>query len=146
MANRRVWSALSQSYQTRLLRNGITQQAYESGASVTAARGHKETPEHPEDAIRNPDKYKNYRKRLKALQQEVNRRKEEIWGNRHKWNDRRAKENVLRGTPPDFKKPGIKALKKAMEASDEQWEVYVAQTGHGEDSGIQDDWSFLYYH
>lgn len=37
--SRRGWDSLSEKYRRRLERNGITQQQYESGASLTAARG-----------------------------------------------------------------------------------------------------------
>lgn len=36
---RKGWDALSDKYRNRLLRNGINQQAYESGAALHAARG-----------------------------------------------------------------------------------------------------------
>lgn len=44
---RRNWVDLSDRYQARLLRGGIDQRAYERGESLSAARGHAQTPEHP---------------------------------------------------------------------------------------------------
>ena len=41
MAARKGWAQLSDNYRKRLLRGGINQQAYESGATLKAARGHK---------------------------------------------------------------------------------------------------------
>lgn len=148
MARKRDWSALSSNYQSRLLRKGITQQAYESGASLKAARGHAHTPEHPEDVLKpgGMTKYRKYVNKLKALQQQVIERKEQVWGNRHKYNTRRAKENVLRGVAPDFSKPGIRTLQKMLEASDEKWEQYVLQASHGTEKAIEDDWAALLYH
>jgi hypothetical protein len=49
-----------------LSRKGITKQGYESGSqSVTAARGHANTPEHPKDALRHPGKYESYLDKIK---------------------------------------------------------------------------------
>ncbi|ANZ18305.1 hypothetical protein O1L44_20820 [Streptomyces noursei] len=63
MASRREWSALSDGYRSRLERKGIDRAAYESGASLKSARGHKETPEHPRDAARRPADFTAYRVR-----------------------------------------------------------------------------------
>lgn len=148
MPRKRDWSSLSSNYQSRLLRKGITKQAYESGVSLQSARGHAHTPEHPEDILK-PNaqtKYRVYVDKLKKLQEEVVRRKEVIWGGRHKYNNRRAKENVMRGVKPDFSKPGITTLKKLLAASDQDWEYYVIQAGHGTDKAIEDDWGALLYH
>jgi hypothetical protein len=66
MANRRAWSALSESYRGRLSRSGITESDYASGASIKAARGHATTPERPKQAFRNPDQYPTYIRRRVA--------------------------------------------------------------------------------
>lgn len=47
MAKRRNWGDISSNYRTRLERAGITRESYESGASLSAARGHANTPERP---------------------------------------------------------------------------------------------------
>lgn len=47
MAQRRNWEVLDDTYRARLERAGITQSAYESGESLSAARGHAHTPERP---------------------------------------------------------------------------------------------------
>ena len=68
-SKRRLWDNLSAAYQRRLLRAGIDQVSYESGAALAAARGHSATPEHPERAARAPGKYPGYlvRKEQRAL-------------------------------------------------------------------------------
>lgn len=43
---RKGWANLSPSYRQRLSNAGITKTDYESGSSITAARGHSRTPEH----------------------------------------------------------------------------------------------------
>ncbi|QUH03825.1 hypothetical protein HUO13_26105 [Saccharopolyspora erythraea] len=57
---RKSWESLSDAYRRRLERGGISRQAYESGASLSAARGHRSTPERPADAVRNPGRYAEY--------------------------------------------------------------------------------------
>lgn len=146
MARKRDWNALSSSYQSRLLRKGITQQAYESGASLKAARGHAHTPEHPEDVLKQPSKYKKYMNKLKTLQQQAIERKEAIWGTRHKFNDRRSRERILRGEKPTINKPGVVALTRFLSESDETWERYVFMAAQGDLDVIQDDWNALFYH
>lgn len=148
MARKRDWSSLSKSYQSRLLRAGVTKQAYENGASLKKARGHAHTPEHPEEAInpKNKTKYRVYIDKLKKLQEEVIQRKEQVWGNRHKYDTKRAKANVMRGVPPDFSKPGIRTLQKMLSVDDEKWEQYVLQAAHGTERAIEDDWGALLYH
>lgn len=60
MATRKQWGDLSPAYRRRLERGGITRSDYERGASLSAARGHKHTPERPEQAKRNPQRYRKY--------------------------------------------------------------------------------------
>jgi hypothetical protein len=60
MAHRKQWDDLSPAYRRRLERAGITRADYERGVSLSAARGHKHTPERPEQAKRNPKRYKKY--------------------------------------------------------------------------------------
>lgn len=61
MAARRPWDSLSPAYRARLSRGGITKSSYQSGASLAAARGHAQTPEHGlKDAVKNPGKYQKY--------------------------------------------------------------------------------------
>lgn len=64
MASRRkAWGSLSTAYRTRLGRAGISQRDYESGAPLTKARGHANTPERPQRATKNPAKYRDYLER-----------------------------------------------------------------------------------
>ena len=61
MARARSWVSLSPSYRERLTRNGINRETYESGVSLSAARGHASTPEHGlRSAQKNPQKYAAY--------------------------------------------------------------------------------------
>jgi len=58
---RRKWAELSATYRGRLERSGIGQSAYERGESLSAARGHAQTPEHPLAADAEvPKRYERY--------------------------------------------------------------------------------------
>lgn len=60
---RKPWESLTPAYRRRLERGGISPQAYASGESLKAARGHATTPERPTRAFRNPDLYGDYLRR-----------------------------------------------------------------------------------
>jgi len=149
MARRRVWGSLSSDYRTRLLRKGITQEAYESGASLKAARGHADTPEHPEDAARQPSKYQKYRQNAIRLQQQVYERKQRLWDTRFKYNDARARENVFRrkdSADGIQKVPGTRILKAILTATDDELEEHVMNAAYAAQQGVSDDWNSLFYH
>jgi hypothetical protein len=57
---RRSWDSLSNNYRERLSRGGVTRGQYESGASLSRARGHGATPEHPREAYKRPERYSGY--------------------------------------------------------------------------------------
>jgi hypothetical protein len=73
MARRKGWDELvndngeSTAYRRRLERAGITRAAYENGASLKSARGHKHTPERPQQAQRNPQRYEKYLQSRKPM-------------------------------------------------------------------------------
>lgn len=69
--NRRTWEGLSEAYRKRLARAGVTPEAYTSGASLRAARGHATTPEHPSQAFRKPDQFGEYLRRRVARGEDV---------------------------------------------------------------------------
>ncbi len=58
--SRKGWGSLSQSTRSRYERAGITESSYASGVSLSAARGHSNTPERPERAESQPDRYRKY--------------------------------------------------------------------------------------
>lgn len=60
----RNWDALKPSYRRRLIRKGVTREDYESGVTLSAARGHGQTPERPERAYRNEQSRERYREYL----------------------------------------------------------------------------------
>ena len=70
----RNWDNLSPKYRERLSRSGITKSQYESGASLSKARGHAQTPEHPNRANSKPEyaRYRN-RKAMKQIKERVSK-------------------------------------------------------------------------
>jgi len=83
----RNWYALGDSTRTRYERAGITQAAYESGASLKAARGHAETPERPMEATRHPERYETY----VSLRNDIRELKRELYGTSPNFRDRTPK-------------------------------------------------------
>jgi hypothetical protein len=62
---------VSESYQRRLQRAGVTQAQYRNKSfSLAAARGHRETPEHPKDFEKNRERYPKYRATVRAIVQD----------------------------------------------------------------------------
>lgn len=73
MARSRNWDALSDSYRARLNRAGITRESYLSGAPLRGARGHAATPEHPREAVRHPERFREYVGRRASLRDRAKR-------------------------------------------------------------------------
>jgi hypothetical protein len=97
MAQRKPWNQLKPGYRARLESKGITQKDFESGASIQAARGHKNTPERPTSY--DPAKYPKYQQNRAALIAAVKQKKEEFFGDRTRWNAERA-DRAIREKPP----------------------------------------------
>lgn len=144
MARVRNWDALSLAYRNRLLNGGITRAQYEAGASLKRARGHENTPEHPERAP--GEEYRKYRDRRNKLVDQVQELKRQEFGNRVKWNDSRSRKYVA--VDPGTGKPrGIRELKAILK----EFKLWI-------DDDRPDDWqglnaisdgeheSALYYH
>lgn len=99
---RKGWNLLSDDYRYRLESKGITKKGYESGASIKGARGHANTPEHP----------------LKAsLLDEINLRKQELFGSQPRWDTIRAEYN----TADAASKVSISRIKDLLDMDIEDW-------------------------
>jgi hypothetical protein len=125
MARSRNWESLSPTYRARLQRNGITQDAYLRGDKLGSARGHKpgHTPEHPQDAVKNPGKYRGYqpkkdirlsRAERDKLEAATIRNADRELGHRIKYNPQTVRQNVPRMT--------YKQLIQAVNATANEWE------------------------
>lgn len=146
MAQRRDWNALSSAYRSRLLRSGITREAYEGGTSLSSARGHKATPEHPKDIIGNAGRYQRYNAEITRLQQDVWDKKQRIFDNVFKWHEGRSRE-WIEGMKPG-KVPGVRIMKRFMAMTDDEIEQKASDAGDdfSKGHGLEDDWYFLFYH
>lgn len=141
MPRRRVWSALSTSYRARLQRKGVTQAQYESGVSLKAARGHAQTPESPAEYARHPDRFKRYRENRKGLVQRIQEKKDLLFGDRHKYDEKRSRRYVKEGDKEnEILPPTMKQLRFLDSLTLEEFDDW--QYEHRED----DDWGFLWYH
>jgi len=58
-----AWKALKPATRQRYQKAGITRTDYLRGVSLSAARGHSQTPERPERAGNNPRRYSRYTRR-----------------------------------------------------------------------------------
>lgn len=97
---RKGWASLSPAYRTRLEKAGLSQSDYESGASISKARGHEKTPERPHsfDAARFPE-YSSERDRLI---QDLEAKKERMFGDRPRWSAKRSA-RYIREKPPSMR-------------------------------------------
>lgn len=134
---RSSWESLSPSYRARLERGGITRQDYLSGASLSGARGHKATPERPERAEKNPEKYKDYLANRGRLERAVMAKKEGIFGDHHKFRLNRANKNVKKNPVTGHRVP-LADLRMAADADELQWQQWL----HDD----RERWAFLFYH
>lgn len=135
---RKEWGQLSGSYRSRLERGGVTRSAYESGVSLSAARGHARTPERPERAYTSQGRYQDYLNRRAALERDVIARKKELFSDSPKWNVKRSARTVHEG-PTTGKAPSMAKMQRFLDTSyDELYDQIV-------DDG-PDEWDFLYYH
>lgn len=134
MPARREWSGLSESTRTRYSRAGISPSAYESGASLSRARGHERTPEHivsPEDlTTEQRERYSEYLTNRAELTLEVRDLKRDIWGDDHKFRGPSSDKNTKGGSMRD--------MRYALGASAEDLEQLA---GSGDPR-----WQFLWYH
>ena len=103
------------------------------GASHNEARGHKATPEHPEEA--RPDKHQSYYQRRKALVNRANAKKEELFGPSDGWRKDRSDKNTAKN-PITGHGPSLKMLEQFLSDDFDIAEI----------DWTDDDWAFLYYH
>lgn len=152
---RKGWSQLSDTYRNRLVRTGITREIYTSGGSIEKARGHEKTPEHPERAESNPQKYGDYLNRANGIVNDIQRLKREIFeahGRFNNSNSRSAIRKKLNGTVRSIadlqrirtelernKDVAIEIRRREGTLSSRIWEDIFTEMD-------EEDFSALYYH
>lgn len=122
-------------------RGGITKRDYESGISLSAARGHSATPERPSQAYSKSgrERYRTYLERIGKVRDKVIDRKVRLFSARFKWDEKRARDYIMEGGA-DVPKPSRKQLEKVLEMSDDEIEELL------NDPNIDEQWRFLWYH
>lgn len=112
----RNWDALGASSRARYERAGIGRSAYESGASLKAARGHGQTPERPAEALRRPERFERYL----SIRREILDLKKELYGPN-------AKANIKSGTSSASLEKRAEILRAKIDYNgswDEFWDDY----------------------
>lgn len=142
----RNWQNLSPAYRKRLSNAGITQAQYESGVSLSKARGHSETPEHPSDIQKHPGKYRKYENSRNALTRKVIERKKHVFGGEERFHEMHSRDYVKSGVPQlagfEQRPPSISELKRFLTLSDNQMYEMASRAARGID--MQN--SALWYH
>jgi hypothetical protein len=118
---RKGWDALSAQYRKRLEKGGISRADYTAGRSLSKARGHAQTPEHPTDKV-DKAKYPNYYAKRQQLIRDFQRKKARLWGHledetrslgRTRFNRKNSFDNVRDGRMSN------KLLQWALDADEE---------------------------
>jgi hypothetical protein len=136
----KAWHERSPGQIKRLESRGFNASSYAAAtpAERRAAFGHKNTPEHPERASRNPEKYSDYLSRRDALERRVIDLKGQIFSASDKWRaDRSAR--AARGDNPKYTIPSMANLQRFADMGADLFDE--------EDFDWNDDqWGFLRYH
>ena len=98
---RKGWDALSPGYRARIEKSGMTRGEYEAGQSLQKARGHEKTPERP--AGYDTKKYPQYAAERAKLTREVERKKEQMFGQSPRWNAEKSRKHMA-DKPPSLAK------------------------------------------
>jgi len=136
----RNWNSLSDAYRARLERGGITRGEYEAGANLSAARGHKATPEHPRQAENDRQRFQAYIFERDRLVQAILREKSQKFSAAANYNAKRSRWNVEHFQ--DGRARSLASLRRALEALKGQassWEDMIEDLE-------EEDINALYYH
>lgn len=128
---RKGWESLSPGYRARMERAGVSRTAYESGASLRAARGHSKTPERPTARI-SREQYPEYFTKRQRLIQELQAKKQRIFGQSDKWDARKSADRIR-------EKPASNALLQAAIDADEE-DIWDSMRGE------ESDYAYLFYY
>lgn len=89
----RNWDSLSQAYRSRLERGGITRRDYESGKSLSKARGHGTTPEHIGQG-KQKSQYRKYYEHRQRLEAKLNKWKKDYFQGADRWDQAASEKQV----------------------------------------------------
>lgn len=148
----RNWNALSPAYRKRLQNAGITQNQYESGAKLSQARGHAQTPEHPSDVEKHPGKYRRYEQSRTRLTKLVIEKKKTVFGSEERFYDLHSRDYVHQGVPHlngfDQRKPLMTELRAMLKMTADEMYEKASAASRSNLMGRKDDleYSALWYH
>lgn len=135
---RKAWQALSDTYRRRLTNAGITPKQYSEGKSLSAARGHAKTPEHPERATRNPAKFPEYLSKRSDEMRQLIARKERVFGDRIKYRARSSERHARTNPQPSTGgKVNQSYVRRFLRMTEDQ--ILLIDWSN-------DEWGFLFYH
>lgn len=151
---RKGWADLSQAYQKRMGKGGLNAKnwATPEGARLRqAARGHGETPERPERALKNPKRYRKYLEESTSLVDKVIAHKELLWGNTFKYRVKGSINAVLNPKTKDRTVDGkhvkSRSIKLNRAAARQFLKMTLTDLDELDGDWWEDDkWCFLFYH
>jgi len=112
---RKGWSSLTPGYRARLERNGISESDYESGVSISSARGHARTPERPSQARDNPKQFPLYQQERTTLTNSIVAKKQHWFSTAPKWNPITSANKFKKDPPP------MAALRRWNQLTRDEW-------------------------
>lgn len=140
---RKAWGDYSPDYRARLARHGVTEQNYRD-ISRSSARGHAKTPEHPSEARKHPERYREYNRKHApkqgpglTLTQQIVAKKQRLWGTVHKFDPAKARK-FARVNPVTGERPDPEYVAEFLGMSDDDFESAI-------DWG-DPEWGFIFYH
>jgi hypothetical protein len=157
---RKSWGELSKPYQKRMSKAGLNSRNWGTpkGAELRkAARGHAKTPEHPSEAARHPERFREYVSKQGDELRRVKARKEEIFGSAIRYKPFRSEANAkaapLTGTTK------ARLMRKFLRMTSDEAHIQASALslsikGKNREQALRviatdwsgDDWSFLFYH
>lgn len=145
---RKAWADLSENQRKRYIRAGVTPEQHAAGVNLSAARGHARTPERPERATRNPDKYAGYLERRSDLVERVKSLKARIWGDRLQYKRGQESRKAVDVNPITNGPLDRKLAYRFLKMSTDEAERMVSRVARAiaADQHDMDDWAFLFYH
>lgn len=152
---RKGWDQLSNNYRDRLTKAGVTREQYNTGGSLEKARGHERTPEHPERAESQPDKYRDYLNRANALVNDIQRLKRDIFQAGGGFNNSRSRASIRKDVNGRVRPlSALRRIRDALESGKEAAQEIRRREGKVSSFVWSDvfpdledeDMSALYYH
>jgi hypothetical protein len=135
----KAWADLKPDYRKRLESKGITEAnrfTPQAKATRQAARGHGKTPEHPDRAAKQPEKFTEYINRKASLHEAFKAKKIAMFGDQIKYKPSRSEKNA--NINPRTKKPPNPVYMRRFLAMTLDDVLLIDWS--------DDEWAILFYH